>query len=91
METANCYKHYNIRKFKKNRKLNCDDNFLIYFLTCKCCGKQYLGKTTDEFCHRWYSYKSNDRKNARNKACMQEHSFEQFKSEAHSGFLGMSP
>ena len=28
------------------------------------------------------------RKNAPNKACMQEHSFEHFKSELHSGFLG---
>ena len=35
--------------FEINRKLNCDDNCLIYFLTCKCCGKQYVGETSDEF------------------------------------------
>ena len=29
-----------------------------------------------------------DRKNARNETCMQEHLFEHFKSEGHSGFLG---
>ena len=29
--------------FKINHKLNCDDNCLIYFLTCKYCGKQYVG------------------------------------------------
>ena len=28
------------------------------------------------------------RKNARYEACMQEHLFEHFKSEGHSGFLG---
>ena len=26
--------------FKINHKLNCNDNCLIYLLTCKCCGKQ---------------------------------------------------
>ena len=33
--------------FKINHKLNCDDNCLIYLLTCKCCGQQYVGETTD--------------------------------------------
>ena len=71
-----------------NHKLNCDDNCLIYLLTRKCCGKQYIGETTDEFLFRWNNYKSNDRNNARNEACMQEHLFEHLKSEGHSGFLG---
>ena len=79
------YEHYNRRKLKY--KLNWDDNCLIYLLTCKCCGKQYVGETTDEFRLRWNNYKSNDRKNARNEACTQEHLFEHFKSEGHSGFL----
>ena len=74
--------------FKINHKLNYDNNRLIYLLKCKCCGKQYVGKTTDEFRLRWNDYKINDRKNARNETCMQEHLFEHFKSEGHSGFLG---
>ena len=76
------------KSFKINHKLNCDDNCLTYLLTCKCCGKQYVGKTTDEFRLRWNNYKSNDRKNAWNEACKKEHLFEHFKSEGHSGFLG---
>ena len=48
--------------FKINHKLNCDDNCLIYLLTCKCCGEQYVGETTDEFRLRWNNYKSNHRK-----------------------------
>ena len=28
--------------FKINHKFNCDDNCLIYLLTCKCCDKQYV-------------------------------------------------
>ena len=35
--------------FKINLKLNCDDNCLIYLRTCKCCGKQCVGETIDEF------------------------------------------
>ena len=35
--------------FKINHKLNCDDNCFIYLLTCKCCGKQYVGETANEF------------------------------------------
>ena len=61
--------------FKKNHKFNCDYNCQIYLLTCKCCGKQYVGETNDEFRRRWNNYKSNDRQNARNEACMQEHLF----------------
>ena len=76
------------QSFKINHKLNYDDNCLIYVLTCKRCGKQYVEETTDEFRLKWSNYKSIDGKNARNKACTQEHLFEHFKSEGHSGFLG---
>ena len=76
------------KSFKINHKFNCDDNCLIYLLTCKCYGKQYVGESTDEFRLRWNNYKNNDRENARNELCMQEHLFEHFKSEGHSGFLG---
>ena len=41
------------KSFKINHKLNCNDNCLIYLLTCKCFGKQYVGETTDEFRLRW--------------------------------------
>ena len=76
--------------FKMKHKLNCEDNFLIYFFIFFffCCGKQYLVETTYEFCLRWNNYKSNDRKNSRNEACMQERMSAHFKSEIHSSFLG---
>ena len=60
----------NWSKVKKSRRLNCEDNCLIYLLTCKCEGKQYLGETTDEFGFKRNNSKSNNRKNARNVACM---------------------
>ena len=51
--------------YKTNHKLTCDDNYLIYLLSCKCCGKQYVGETTDKFRYRWNSYKDNDKKHSR--------------------------
>ena len=73
--------------FKINHKLNCDDNCLIHLIIYKCCGKQYVGETTDEFRLRWNNYRSNGRKNARSEASTQEQLFEYFKNEGHSGFL----
>ena len=35
--------------FMINHRFNCDDNCLIYLFTCKCCHKQYVGETTDDF------------------------------------------
>ena len=57
--------------YKINHKLTCDDNCLIYLLSCKCCGKQYVGETTDSFRYRWNNYKDNDRKHSRKESCMQ--------------------
>ena len=76
------------KSFKINHKLNCDNNCLIYLLTYKCCGRHYVGETTDDFRLRWNNYKNNDRKNARNEACLQEHLFQHFKSEGHSKITG---
>ena len=78
-------------RFKPNHKLDCDGNCLIYLLTCKCCGRQYVGETTDEFRLRWDNYKSNDSNDAWNEARMQKHLFEHFKMEGHSGFLERFP
>ena len=73
--------------YKTNHKLTCDDNYLIYLLSCKCCGKQYVGETTDSFRYRWNNYKDNDRKHSRKESCMQEHLFKHFNSMGHNGFL----
>ena len=51
------------------------------------CRKQYLGQTVDIFHSRWNNYISNDRNYLAGERCMQEHIFEHFKSEAHTGFL----
>ena len=37
------------QKYKINHHLNCNDKCLIYLLSCKVCGLQYVGSTTDKF------------------------------------------
>ena len=75
------------KTYKINHKLNCDDNCLIYLLSCKFCGKQYVGETTNSFRYRWNKYKDNDRKHSCKESCMQEHLFKHFNSMGHNGFL----
>ena len=38
--------------YEINQNLNCEDNCLTFLLSCKCCGKQYVGETTDNFRYR---------------------------------------
>ena len=48
--------------YKINYSFDCNDKCLIYLFSCKSCGKQFVGNTTDHFRSRWNSYKSNVRK-----------------------------
>ena len=74
-----------------NHKLNCDDNGLIYLLSFRCCGKQYVSETTDSFRYRWVAlennYQDNDKKYSCKESCMQEHLFKHSNSMWHNGFL----
>ena len=70
-----------------NHKFNCNDNCLVYLLTCNCCKKQYLGQTVDEFRFRWNNYKSNCRKHQRGETCLQQHLYEHFCNGSHNFFI----
>ena len=59
----NCQTDFFIRSangkvFKINHQLNCDDKCFVYLLTCRACGIQYVGQTTDKFRYRWNNYKA---------------------------------
>ena len=71
--------------FKINHKLHCNSKCLIYLLTCKVCGIQYVGQTTDKFRYRWNNYKAEGRKAARGEDLMQKFLHAHFLSEGHSG------
>ena len=51
--------------YKINHKLNRDNNCLIYHLSCKCCGEEYVGETNGSFRYRWNNFKDNERKHSR--------------------------
>ena len=70
-----------------NHQLNCNDKCLIYLLSCKVCGLQYVGSTTDKFRLRWNNYKENNRKAKRGEEHMQPLVFEHFSSNDHNSFL----
>ena len=76
-----------LARHKINHKLDCDEHCLTYLLSCKCCGKQYDGKTSDSFMYRWNNYKDNDRKHSHMESCMQKHLFKIFNSIGLNGFL----
>ena len=61
------------KTYKINHKFDCDENCLVYLLTCKHCGVQYVGQTVADFRYRWNNYKDNRRKHSRNDDCMQKH------------------
>ena len=75
------------QKYKINHHLNCNDKCLIYSLSCKVCGLQYVGFTTDKFRFCWNNYKENDRKALRGEEHMQPELFEHFAADNHGCFL----
>ena len=75
------------KTYKINHLFNCSEKCLVYLLTCRVCLKQYVGQTVDEFRNRCNNYKSNDRKYLNKQPCFQEHIFEHFNGDGHSGFL----
>ena len=75
------------KQYKINHNLNCNDKCLIYPLSCKICGLQYVGSTTDPFRYRWNNYKDNNRKAEREVEHIEADLFEHFSSREHSGFL----
>ena len=75
------------KQYKINRQLNCNYKGLIYLLSCKVCGLQYVGSTTDEFRLRSNNYKENNRKAKGGEKHMQPLVFEHNSSNDHNGFL----
>ena len=51
--------HVTKKKYKINFNFNCNSINVIYLLSCKVCGLQYVGTTTTRFRERFNQYKSN--------------------------------
>ena len=68
----------NMKQYKINHQLTCNDKCLIHLLSCKVCGLQYVGYTADKFRVRWNNYKENNWKAKRGEEYMQPIVFEHF-------------
>ena len=73
--------------YKINHKFDCNENFLVYQLTCSKCLKQHVGKTVDMSRSRWNNYKDNSRKFDRGEDCVQRHRYEHFQPPCQTRFL----
>ena len=71
--------------YKINHSFNCDSKCLIYLLSCRVCGIQYVGSTVDRFRLRWNNYKSCQRDAASGGSPNQNYFHQHFLSEGHNG------
>ena len=53
------------KRYSINFKLNCNSTNVVYLLSCKVCGVQYVGSTTTRFRLRFNNHKSRIRAHAR--------------------------
>ena len=53
---------YEDKSYIINHRLTCNSKCIVYLLSCKVCGIQYVGQTTDKFRFRWNNYRNNNRK-----------------------------
>ena len=67
--------------------MNCNEKGLIYLLSCKVSGLQYVGSTSDKFRFRWNNYKENDRKALRGEEHMEPELFQHFAADNYNCFL----
>ena len=74
-------------QYKINHQLNYNDKCLIYLLSFKVCGLQYVGSTIDKFRLRWNNYKENYQRAKKGEEYMQPLVFDHFSSNDPNGFL----
>ena len=81
------FRHVTKETFKINHYFDCNSKSLIYLISCKVCGKQYVESTMGRFKFRWNNYKSSQRKAEREEDCMWKRPREHFLSEGHNGLI----
>ena len=73
--------------FKINHHFDCNSKCLIYLLSCRVCGKQYVGSTTERFKFRWNNYQDIQRKGKRGENHNQKYFHEHFLSHDYNGLI----
>ena len=67
------------KPYKINHKFDYDENCLLYLLTCKHCGIQYIGQTVADIRYSLFIIRIT-RKHSRNEYCMQKHLYDHYVS-----------
>lgn len=75
------------KQYTVNHRLDCDTKCVVYLLTCKTCGLQYVGQTTDKFRLRWNNYKACQKKAIRNESHTQVFFHQHFLEANHNGLV----
>ena len=74
--------------YKINHHFHCDSKCVIYVISCKVCGLQYVGSTTvHKFRLRWNNYKCSQRIASEVGTLKQNYFHQRFLSENHDGLL----
>ena len=72
--------------YRMNNRFNCNSKYVVYLITCKTCGKQYVGSTTTKFRQRHNNYKSLFKKYGEGiRGMNQESLYEHFYGANHTG------
>ena len=75
------------KTYKINFELNCNSKSIIYLITCKICGIQYVGQTTRRWRERWNLYKQNQDLAKKGHHHQQPKFHEHFLASDHNGLL----
>ena len=86
-ETTTFKSYLDNKKYVINHSPNCDDNCIIYLLTCKVCGIQYVGQTTNRFRYRWNNYRSSNKRVLEAGEPPQKELHLHFEGEDHTDFF----
>lgn len=76
-----------------NRSLDCNSRNIVYLISCKVCGFQYVGSTTTKFRLRFNNHKSRLRAHSRTSAVNKESDdliYKHFYSHGHHGLQDVS-
>ena len=75
------------KDYKINNHFHCDSKCVIYLISCKVCGLQYVGSTVDRFRLRWNNYKCSQRIASEGGTPKQNYFHQHFLRENHHGLL----
>lgn len=75
-------------EYRVNHKFDCNSKCVVYLISCKVCGIQYVGQTcTDKFRKRWNNYVTCQRKAASGGKPPQNSFHQHFLQNGHNGLV----